>query len=152
MVSEFKVEEIPEQPALSISTKCSSEQLPDVLGSAYSKIQDTLKKAGEEVAGAPYVIYYTMDMQNLDIEIGMPVKREVLGVNEVEAKMTLSGKAATCVYKGPYKNIESAYNELAEFVKNEGLRPKGIACEMYLNNPMEVSPEDLLTKLSFPLK
>ena len=78
-----EIKDLPEQPILSIRTHSSMISLPKVLGKAFEKLEARLKELGEEPSGAPFVAYYNMNMLNLDIEIGFPVKR-VLEGNELD--------------------------------------------------------------------
>ncbi|MHA2049003.1 MAG: hypothetical protein ACW986_05255 [Promethearchaeota archaeon] len=45
------------QPVLSIRTKTSIQQLPQLLGESYLKIMQYLREQGENPAGAPFVGY-----------------------------------------------------------------------------------------------
>jgi hypothetical protein len=42
-----------------------------------------LKELDEYLAYVPYVAYHNMDMQNLDIEIGFPVAKELESKNDI---------------------------------------------------------------------
>ena len=53
---------------------------------------------------------------------------------------------------GPYDQIEPAYNALTKFIQDEGYESTGIAYEIYLNDPVEVKPEQLQTQILFLLK
>ncbi len=152
MVSEFDVTVVPQQPALSISKKIPATEIPSVVGAAFGKIENYLKEIGEVPAGPPYIAYFNDDMESLDMEIGLPVNHPVLGLNQIEANKTIGGRVASCIYKGPYSEIGEAYGELTQFVKGKGLKTKGIACEIYLNDPAETLPEELLTKVMFVLE
>ena len=146
------IEERPDQAVLSIRTRCAVNELPDVLGRSYGTIAHYLGELGEEPNGAPFAGYYNMDMQDLDIEIGFPVSRQLEGKGEVQPGLILGGKWATCIHIGPYKDIEPAYNALTEFVKQNNYEPTGTAYEFYLNDPGETPEVELQTQIVFPLK
>lgn len=93
-----------------------------------------------------------MDMQNLDVEIGFPVSKKLPGKDDIQAGEIPGGKAATCLYVGPYGEIEPAYNALLEWVKDNGYEASGVAYEMYLNDPQQSPPQELQTQVVFPLK
>ncbi|MFP4240626.1 MAG: GyrI-like domain-containing protein [Chitinispirillaceae bacterium] len=151
MVSQFEVTELSQKPAVSISTKCPVQKLPQVMSEAFGKMQTYLDEIGEQPDGPPYILYFNEDMQNLDVEIGLPVRKALRGYNEIESNYTLGGSAASCLYQGPYNELETAYAQLAEFLQKEGLTPKGIACEVYINDPGDTAPQNLLTKVMFAL-
>jgi effector-binding domain-containing protein len=145
------VEQAP-QPSLSIHTTTSLKNLPQELGKAYQAIAQYLGQLEEQPAGAPYAAYFTWDVKEFDVEIGFPVSRPLPEKNEIKATQLPGGKLARCLYTGPYKEIEPAYNALTEFVKQNGYEATGVAYEFYLNDPGEVEPEELLTQIVFPLK
>ena len=152
MSYECKVKEQPTQATLAIRTRVSVQDLPQVLGKAYGAIAQYLGELGEQPAGPPFVAYYNMDMQALDVEIGFPVSRQLSGKGDIQACEIPGGKVATCLYTGPYSDIEPAYNALSQWVKENGYEATGVAYEMYLNDPGQTPPQELQTQIVFPLK
>ena len=147
-----KVKEQPTQATLAIRTRVSVQDLPQVLGKAYGAIAQYLGESGEQPAGPPFAAYYNMDMQALDVEIGFPVSRKLSGKGDIQAGEIPGGKVATCLYTGPYSDIEPAYNALSQWMKENGYEATGIAYEMYLNDPGQTPPQELQTQIVFPLK
>jgi effector-binding domain-containing protein len=144
--------EQPAQPVLSIRTRTTVQNLPHVLGKSFQDIVQLLTELGEFPAGAPFVAYYNMDMQDLDIEIGFPVSRELQGKGEIHSSEIPGGKYATCLYTGPYPEMPPAYEALNAWIQANGYEPTGLVYEHYLNSPQEVSPQELKTLIMFPLK
>ena len=72
----------------------------------------------------------------------------------MEERHLEGGKVAVLTYKGPYSGISAAYHSLfGNWLPNSGEEPADTPCyELYLNNPREVAPEDLLTEICLPLK
>ncbi len=140
------------QNTLSIRTTSSVQNLPEVLGKNYGVIMQYLGQLNEQMVGAPFVAYYNMDMQNLDIEIGIPVAKKISSKDEIKASEIPRGKYASCLYIGPYSGVAPAYETLAKYIEDQGYEPTGIAYELYLNDPSVVSPEELQTEILFPLK
>ncbi|MCG7522689.1 GyrI-like domain-containing protein [Ruegeria sp. Ofav3-42] len=64
------------------------------------------------------------------------------------------GRTAVLTYKGPYSGIRAAYHSLfGNWLPESGEEPADQSCyEIYLNNPRETAPEDLLTEICLPLK
>ncbi|WP_170419164.1 AraC family transcriptional regulator [Ruegeria atlantica] len=64
------------------------------------------------------------------------------------------GKTAVLTYKGPYSGIRAAYHSLfGNWLPTSGEEPADQPCfEIYLNNPRDTAPEDLLTEICLPLK
>ncbi len=145
------VKEQAAQPTLAVRTRVSVQELPQALGQTYGAIAQYLGEQGACPAGPPFVAYYNMDMDDLDVEIGFPVAKALPGRDEIQAGEIPGGKMATCLYTGPYEGIEPAYEALSQFVAENGHEPTGVAYEMYLSDPDETAPQDLQTQILFPL-
>ncbi len=148
----FEMTEQNEQPVLSVRTHTSMDDLKATLGKAYQVIFRYLGEIGDSPAGAPFVGYYNMDMQNLDVEIGVPVAKPIVGKGEVIISSIPAGKQASCVYRGAYTQLGAAYEGLTKWIGDNGLIPTGVCYEFYLNAPEEVPENELLTKIVFLLK
>jgi len=140
------------QIILTIRTNSPVQELPQVFGTSYGAIMHYLEELGESPIGAPFAAYYNMDMQNLDIEIGFPVSRKLPDKGEIKSSEIPAGKFASCLFTGPYSDIEPAYNELTQWTKEKGYEPTGIAYEIYLNDPQITPPQELRTEIRFLLK
>lgn len=152
MQYQFVVEEKEAQPTISIRTRTALENLPQVLGKGYEAIMNYLSEIGAQPSGAPYVGYFNTDMEDLDIECGLPVAQPVAGTNKLKPGEIPAGKQVSCLYTGPYNQIEPAYNSIMEWIPANGYTPTGVCYEFYLNDPAETPESELLTKIVFLLK
>jgi effector-binding domain-containing protein len=128
------------------------QELGRVLGESYGAIAQYLGELGEQPAGPPFAAYHNEDMQDLDVEIGFPVARELPGRGGIQAGELPGGKVATCLYIGPYSGIEPAYTALSRWVEENDCQPTGVAYEVYVSDPDETPPQELHTQIVFPLK
>ena len=73
------------------------------------------------------------------------------GMDEVRLE---GGKTAVLTYKAPYSGIPAAYDSFyGNWLPQSGEEPADAPCfEVYLNDPREVAPEELLTEICMPLK
>jgi effector-binding domain-containing protein len=147
-----EIVEQPAQPTLSIRARSTVQDLPQVLGSGYGVIMQYLGELGVGPAGAPFVVYYNLDMQDLDIELGFPVSQPLPGKGEIHAARLPGGKMATRLYVGPYQDCGPAYEELNQFIKDQGCEASGVAIEYYLNDPSQPPYEEAQTRIVLPLK
>ena len=136
---------------LSIRTQTPVQNLPAILSKGYGDIYMHIKSLDLQPTAPPFAIYYNMDMQNLDIEFGFPVDQQAFGQNHILASHTPSGVAATCIYTGPYSDIEPAYNALYKWIKDNGYVTSGVAYEIYLNDPDKTPPQELKTQIALLL-
>ena len=147
-----EIKEVPVQQALTIRTRTSVQNLPQTLGQCFGAVAQYLGELGEQPAGAPFVAYYNMDMNDLDVGAGFPVSRKLVGNDKIKAGQIPGGKTGTCLYTGPYQEMPPAYEALTKLLTDKGLEPTGIVYEMYLNSPMDTDPSKLQTLILFPLK
>ena len=152
MAVECSVRQQPAQPTLSVRLTISIQRLPQEIGRVYGAIAGYLAQRGQPPAGAPFVAYYNMDMQQLDVVIGFPTATPLPGRGEIQAGEIPGGRQAICLHVGPYDQIEPAYGALSQYIQAQGHTPTGIAYEFYLNDPMQTPPAELQTLVAFPLR
>ncbi len=151
MSYECVLKQQPAQPALTVRTHAPVQDLPKLFGRVYGEIMQYLGELGEQPAGMPFAAYHTMDMQNLDIEVGFPVAREIAGKGEFQASEFPGGRLASVIHIGPYEQLSLAYDALALWVKEQGYEPTGVSFELYYSEP-ETPPHEIRTEILFPLK
>jgi effector-binding domain-containing protein len=135
------------QPVLSIRTRAKVQNLPLVIGESYGKIMQYMDKIGQQLTGVPFVAYYNMDMEDLDIEIGFPVAEPLEGSAEIRSSEIPAGTYVSMMYKGAYSGMEKPYAYMAGWIEKNGYKASGIAYEYYYNSPQEVPESELLTRI-----
>jgi effector-binding domain-containing protein len=120
------------------------------LGEVFRAIVHYLDTLGEAPSDAPFVAYYNMDMQDLDIEAGFPVGCPLPGNAEIQASVIPAGLYVICHYTGVYQGLAQGYEALSQFAAEQGYAPSGVAYEWYLSKP-EVPPEERKTDIVFPV-
>jgi effector-binding domain-containing protein len=141
-----------ETPTLSVRYRTPAAELPNSMGPVYGEIAAYMGKNGIRFAGPPFAMYYNMDMNDLDVEIGFPVPAAAAGAGRVKAGKLPGGSFAVAKHVGPYATIEETYNGLTAFVKEKGVQPEAYMFEEYLNSPEDTPPDKLETVIYFPLK
>ena len=149
-VSNFEILQKREQPTLFIRTKTKIENLPGLIGESYGKMEAYLKEIGEYLSEVPYVAYYNMDMQNLEVEIGFPVDKPLSGKEDIQAGFIPAGKVVFCMYRGAYSEVEATYSEMAEWIDDNNYKSAGTAYEYYYNGP-GFPESEMLTMIVMPL-
>ena len=143
------------QPVLSVKATSSLSKLPELVGRVYGEIVSHILAQGEEPLGPAFIAYYgveKMDMENLMVEIGFPVARELPGKGEIQPRQIPSGRKAVGYHKGAYGEMSSVYEKLAAFIRERGYEGTGVVYEHYFNAPEEIPESELLTKVEFLLK
>lgn len=150
-MSHIQLIELGEQPAVSIRTRTVLSELPPLIGESYGKIGAYLAECGRHPSDAPYVAYYNLDMQNLDVEMGFPVASPLPEKGELRSHVLPAGKAVLCMYRGPYSEMAPVYEEMTAWIKKNGYEPMGISYEYYYNDP-SFPESEYLTKIILPIK
>ena len=149
---DIKLVELQAKPVLSIRTRTNIKDMPKTIGEGYTKIAAYMQEIGEQPKEMPFVAYYNMDMQDMDIEIGFPVSKELPGKDDIQPSETMAGNAVMYVYKGAYSGMEPVYNEIFKWMDENGHQPQGVFYEYYYNSPGEVPESELLTRIVVPVK
>jgi effector-binding domain-containing protein len=89
---------------------------------------------------------------NADVEVAVPIAEEVDGTDEIKCYELPGGKMARIVHKGPYEECESAYETLFAWLGENGKTLVGPIREVYLNDPNEVPPAEILTEIYAPIE
>ena len=89
---------------------------------------------------------------NADIEVVVPVSAGVQDGDEVKCYELPGGQMAKTVHKGPYDECGPAYERLFAWVAANGRKLVGPTREIYLNDPNEVAPSEILTEIHAPVE
>ncbi|HPE90534.1 MAG TPA: GyrI-like domain-containing protein [Spirochaetia bacterium] len=148
----MRIIECAERDALSVRYRTPAAKLPETMGPVYGEIAAFMGKNGVPFAGPPFAMYYNMDMDDLDVEVGFPVAAPVAGGGRVRPGKLPGGRHATASHKGSYETIAKTYDALTAFCKERGLELEERMYEEYMNSPEEVPPEELETVIHFLVK
>jgi effector-binding domain-containing protein len=151
-VINVEIKDMDEKLALMIRKVTPVQDMPSVLGQCYGEIIQYVKEIGAKEPLESFVIYYNMDMSNLEIDIGFTVHNKLPGRDHIKMSSIPGGKYAVALHEGPYDTLPNTYNELTEYVNEKEYEVENWVYEVYLNNPMDNPEEPPRTKIYFPLK
>lgn len=86
-----------------------------------------------------------------DVEVVVPVANIVDGQGDVTCYELPGGLMARIVHKGPYEKSAQTYKKLFEWIAANHRKVVGPTREVYLNDPREVRPDELLTEIYAPI-
>jgi AraC family transcriptional regulator len=91
--------------------------------------------------------------RNADIEVVFPISKfiDITGDEEIKVYVLPGGKMAKIIHKGPYEECALTYEKLFSWIAENGKRISGPVREVYLNDPREVQPEEILTEIYAPI-
>lgn len=141
-----------EQPSMVIRAVTDVKDLPQLIGTSYGKLMEYFQNNNVRLAEMPYVGYFNMDMQAMQIEIAFPICEPLSGNEEIKSSSIPAGKYVVCLHVGAYDEIEATYKAMMAWIKDNGLEPLGVAYESYFNSPHECASEFLITKVALAVK
>lgn len=86
------------------------------------------------------------------LEVGFPVSGDIETTDEFRLYEIPGGRMAKIVHKGPYIEVGRTYEELFAWVGQNQKKIIGPLREVYINNPNEVPPEEILTEIYAPIE
>ena len=130
----------------------------DQVGSAWQRLMGWAAMRG--LLGGPMmmlgIVYDAPDVTaeaKLRYDASLAVGGDVQAEGEMGIQEIARAEFAVMPYKGPYANIQQAYDRLlGEWLPASGREPASLpAFERYLNTPFDTAPENLRTEIYLPL-
>jgi AraC family transcriptional regulator len=130
---------------------------------SYSKIPEHMQEVGQlviddglELTGMVYGSYFNspeeVPEEKLEYEIGfsfdgdLKLQEGKLGFKEIPEHTVLAA-----IHQGPYTNVGPVIHAIAEYAAKNNYDIVGPVTEVYLNDPGQMTPEELLTEVRFPV-
>ena len=90
--------------------------------------------------------------KDVDIEVAIPVTGTVPESGDIRVR-DLPGheQVASVVHKGPFETIRKAYQFLMGWMEKNGYKMDGPDRTLYLNDPTQVAPDEILQELQIPI-
>ncbi len=148
----MEIRQVPERPMVAIRETATVAELPELMGRCYGEIAAFLEAKGSAVAGPPFALYYSMDTESFDVEIGFPVESAGDGNKRIRFGTLPAGTAAVEIHRGPYNTLENTYVSMMKEIESMGRQMDTFMYEFYLNDPDVVAPEEIETEIYLPLK
>ena len=151
----YDVQIIEATPQLIAATRVRTNlsRIGNDIGAGFGSLMQALGRESAAASGPPLIVYHDMIDQETDgdIEICVPVAGAVSGDSDVYGRELEGGPMVTTVHRGPYEEIAAAYHTVTGWISEHGHEMAGPPREIYLNDPQTVAPEELLTRVEFPI-
>lgn len=125
------------------------------MGRLIGEIVDWMVEQDVEMSGPPYSVYYTSPKEvapeDMQYEMGVPFLGEASELGKVKIKDVPAQDVLYAVHKGPYNEVGLVYEVLMNKIIEDGYQMVGAPIEIYFNSPLEVSDDELLTEVQFPV-
>ena len=143
--------ELAAQPAMVVRRKVAITEFGGALADIFPRVFQHIAGAGEQPAGMPFMRYFSMDGVACDIAAGIPVRETLPGAGDIEAHLLPGGKALTALHVGPYEGVGGVWSQVMRRAAALGSEFKFGGWDVYTNDPREVAPEQLETRIFQPL-
>ncbi len=150
---EISVKDVQSMYAMTFRTKCTMEEIADVMGPAFGEIMQVITTNGGQVAGAPFAIWYEWENEIMEFDNAIPVDKKMKGTDRVLPIKTYQGKTAFVSHMGEYSSTYYSWGALENYIKENGLETNGSPYEVYITDPeTEPDPTKWVTELYWPIK
>ena len=141
------------QPAAIVHVTVPRSEIQTVMGPGLREVHAAVAAQGRKPAGPWFTHHLKMDPKVFDFEICVPVDSPVTGQGRVTAGGLSERKVVRTVYTGGYEGLGTAWGELQDWIKAQGLQPAPDLWEVYLAGPETgKAPSLYRTELNQPLK
>lgn len=154
------------QIALTISDVVGTMKLGKVMGPAYESIAAELTKQGVQFGEGdiPFCKYSNLDWEQLSkkgifsfinvmffqkwhLEMGIPCPESAEGKDNIKKSELEAGCFVRAIHTGPYMKLKDTYEKVTTFAAENNLSFKDYSVEYYLNDPREISADQLKTEV-----
>jgi effector-binding domain-containing protein len=148
---EIKVKQTKEKHVAYIFYRGPVDDMGDLIGELVGWVNENDVK----MCGPPYSMYYTSPEEvapnDMQYEMGIPFSGETFESEKVKIKDIPAQEVLYTLHKGPYNEIGLVYESLMNKIIEDGYQMVGAPIEIYFNSPLEVSEDELLTEVQFPI-
>jgi AraC family transcriptional regulator len=130
-----------------------------MINSAFGKLYTFLAEEGFIPAGPPSGIYFNAPGEVPEQELKWELRVPIAGICDSSGpderglgfKCLEEITVACTVHKGPFSNIGNTYDKLALWIAKNGYQIAGPCEEVYLTEPGNTPPAEILTEVRFPV-
>ncbi|MEL7001992.1 MAG: SRPBCC family protein [Bacteroidota bacterium] len=140
-----------------VKSECSMKNVGPSMEKDFEKLHSWVKDNSDNVADKPFSIYHKWDMvkDKVVYTSGIPVKNLPDNVPPGMVKGSIpSTSVYTIGHKGPYRHLGNAWTTGYNMKQNKvfKMNNKVDTFETYVSDPSEVSENELITEVHFPVK
>ena len=153
MANKYSIElvELSDQPSLVIQSTVQPDEVGARLAESFPRVLQFIEQAGGAPSGMPFMRYLKMSASELVIVAGMPLAEAIAGEGEIQPHTLPRGRALTTVHLGDYAAVGAAWDEVWARAQSLGVTERDGGWDVYTNDPTEVAPREVETRLYLPL-
>ena len=126
----------------------------DTLVDAHKSLRLYFDKQGIQPNGLAMTIYTETDDTGFDFLAALPITAVPPNPpkGDIAVGQAPSGKALKFVHRGSYDAIDMTYEEITDYLDDNGLEAKDKFIEEYVTDILKTSPDNLVVKIFVPVK
>lgn len=148
-ITDFIIVETKEQYVLIIERTIKEAEIIHFIVDSVHKLNKYTKEFNCLPSDFPFL--RILDANPVKVAVGVITPEKINGNEFIISEKIDAGKKAVGYYQGDNNNMESFYNEIKEFVNENGFKTKGAGYEFFLNG-IEFGIDKLLTKVVFEIE
>jgi AraC family transcriptional regulator len=154
---EITMVKVPPLLVAGIRRKGSYEKIPLMIG----ELAEFIVRREIGPSGPPIYLWHEKSVEDAyradaagkaDIEVAFPVTGRTRAEGEISTYELPGGLMARVLHKGPYQECAPTYERLFTWLESRGKKITGPIREIYLNDPREVTPDEILTEILAPVE
>lgn len=152
MAYEILTANLPESEAVAIRETISLTELQSFFNRAFLELSQTLRAGGATPVGPPFVRYFSVTPESVDVEAVMSCDKAVSVTGRVTRLHLNASQAAIVRHVGRSDKIKPAYDSITEWMNNNGKHPIEAPREVYVTTGVEVpDPSEWVTLVEQPI-
>jgi effector-binding domain-containing protein len=121
----------------------------------FAELMDYITKNNTSTIEHYYCTFFNntldVDPEELHYEIGIPFTGDVSNEGRIQIKKIPGNQVVSTIHKGSYNQMNHVYHTLLEHAVKNGYLISGPATEIYINSSPEVSRNEVLVEVRFPV-
>lgn len=127
-------------------------ELQEFFGPAFLELTEAIRESGANPAGPPFVRYYSMSPEEVDLEAVMVCDKPIKQHGRVHPIELAPARAAVVRHVGRYDKMKPVYDAITHWMQVNGKRPSEAPREVYVTTAAEVSdPSQWVTLVEQPV-
>jgi len=153
---EVSLKDIPPVEAMSIRFVTNMQNIAEDIPAAFHELWEHLEKHKDkgQPTGQCFALYHDAfsDPKQIDVECAFSISSLVPEGDSVKGRLVEGGQMVSTIHKGPYTSLEPAYHALLKWMEEHDYAALPLVRELFLNDPFNVSPEEILTEVLWLVK
>ena len=152
MAYEILTANLPASEAVAIRTTIPMPELQGFFNGAFLELSEVIRTGRGTPVGPPFVRYYSVTANAVDVEAVMTCDRRVPVSGRVKPLHLDAAQAAIVRHVGRYDKMRAAYEAIKEWMSNNGKHAIEAPREVYVTTGAEVpDPSEWVTLVEQPI-